>query len=140
MRLMRHIHTLTRPGLNMGAMIDVVFLLLIFFMCTTSFQPTESGLSAQLPQVGGAVREPQDYEPIWIRLAGDAETVHIVCDRRACADFDALAEELRLRRAIADIPVVLAGQDRIPFAAIVRAMDLCYEVGFSRVAFAARGD
>ncbi|MCK5114720.1 MAG: biopolymer transporter ExbD, partial [Phycisphaerae bacterium] len=57
-----------RPVLNIAAMIDVVFLLLIFFMCTISFEAVDKDLSAQIPQVSGDPSEESDFEPIRIEL------------------------------------------------------------------------
>ena len=40
----------TRGGLRMTAMIDVIFLLLIFFMVTTTFRGKETGINIKLPK------------------------------------------------------------------------------------------
>ncbi len=128
-----------RPELNMGAMIDVVFLLLIFFMCTTSFKTIENDLSAQLPQVSSKTASLEDFEPIRIRLSGTAEAVHITCDEHPCSTFAALVEQLQARRAIVDIPVIIDGQDEIPFGYMVKALDACYEAHLERAAFSAKG-
>ena len=134
-----------RPLLNIAAMIDVVFLLLIFFMCTTSFEAVDKDLAAQIPQVSGDPSEESDFEPIRIELrkaGAETETVggevQVFCDDLKCGGFGELAEMLEQRRAIADIPVIIAGEDEIDYENLVRVMDICYEVGFSRVAFSAK--
>lgn len=135
MLLQRHIFKTTSAGLNMGAMIDVVFLLLIFFMCTTSFQSPEDRLPVQIPYVGGVATQPEDFEPIRIRLYGAAEGIRLTCDQQNCATFTELKTRLRARRAIADIPVIISGQDEVPFEHMVAALDSCYEVDLSQAAF-----
>lgn len=47
------------PGLNLTSMIDVLFLLIIFFMVGTRFTDPERSINLQLPQVaeGGALTE-----------------------------------------------------------------------------------
>ena len=42
------------PTLNMTPMIDVVFLLLIFFMVATSFAKIERDIELELPEVAAA--------------------------------------------------------------------------------------
>jgi len=134
-----------RPILNIAAMIDVVFLLLIFFMCTTSFEAVDKDLAAQIPQLSGEPSEESDFEPIRIELRlGGAATeavggeVLIFCDGLKCSGFVELAEMLGQRWAIADIPVIIAGEDEIDYEHLVRVMDICYEIGFGRVAFSAK--
>lgn len=138
MRLTRHTFRTTRPGLNMGAMIDVVFLLLIFFMCTTSFQPLEESLSADLPQVSSEAARREDFPPIRIQISGNAEQVFVSCDGKACETFDILQNELEIRRSIDDIPVIIAGQPEVPFESMVKARDICETVGLTRVAYSAQ--
>ena len=139
MLLKRQMFKPARPALNMGAMIDVVFLLLIFFMCTTSFQSLESGLSVQLPRLSSESTRQEEYDPIWIRLFMTEDRFRITCDSQACANFAKLKDMLSARRSIADIPVIIEGQDTIPFRYMVTALDTCYEVGLNRVAFSAQG-
>jgi biopolymer transport protein ExbD len=42
------------PQINLTSMIDVVFLLLIFFMVSTQFNNTESSIAIDLPKVNSA--------------------------------------------------------------------------------------
>jgi biopolymer transport protein ExbD len=138
MRLTRHTFRTTRPGLNMGAMIDVVFLLLIFFMCTTSFKPREQSLAADLPQISSEAARREDFPPIYIQLSGDADQVAITCDAKPCETFDLLLAELKIRRDIDDIPVIIAGEPEVPFEYMVKARDKCETADLTRVAFSAQ--
>ncbi len=138
MRLTRHTFRTTQPGLNMGAMIDVVFLLLIFFMCTTSFRPPEEILSADLPQVSSEAARRQDSSPTRIQLSGDADRLTITCDGKLCETFDILLLELKKVRAIDDVPVIIAGQPEVPFEFMVKARDKCKAAGLTRVTFSAQ--
>jgi biopolymer transport protein ExbD len=65
------------PDINLAPLIDVVFLLLIFFMVTTSFRD-EVGIKIQLPQSSG---EPA-AESRPLTLAIDAEGTFYVNDRQ----------------------------------------------------------
>ncbi len=136
MRLTRQKFKPTGTMLNITAMIDVIFLLLIFFMCTTSFKGPESDLTAQVPGVGKNVN-PEEFEPIRISLIGQAENPELICDNRPCDTFEDLKVMLRARRAIADIPVIINGADEISYDMMIKAMDACYETGFTRAAFSA---
>jgi len=124
-------------GLNMAAMIDVVFLLLIFFMCTMSFVPPEKKLNAQIPRVSSSADTPRDFEPIRVGVRGGEQGYKIYCDGQLCSTFAELSGKLRARRAIADIPVIIEGQNEVAFEYMVKALDSCYEAGLSQVAFSA---
>ena len=128
------------PDLNMAPMIDIVFLLLIFFMCTSSFNENEGQLPAQMPQTSPQARRLiEDFDPVHITLRSIAGGVEVQCDGQLCSDFDALYAKLEARRAIADVPVIIEGRKGVPFGPMVAAMDTCYRANFRRVAFSARG-
>ncbi len=128
------------PELNMAPMIDIVFLLLVFFMCTSSFNENEGQLPAQMPQTSlGGRKLIEDFDPVRVTLRSIADGVQVQCDGQLCADFDVLYAKLQARRAIADVPVIIEGQKGVPFGSMVAAMDTCYRAEFRRVAFSARG-
>ena len=140
MLLSRQKRERSRPELNMASMIDIVFLLLIFFMCTSSFSKPEADIPTQLPRAGaGKQASEEDFDPIRINLIKGDQGVQVVCDGVVCKSFDALTAKLRARREVADVPVVIDGQGDVPFGMMVGALDACYTANFWRVAFSARG-
>lgn len=61
----------TSIGVNLASMIDVVFLLLIYFMVATDFRPSEQVFRLDLPQRGDGLHDvlfDQAEEPLRIRL------------------------------------------------------------------------
>jgi len=137
MLLTRQIKKNSRPVLHLAAMIDVVFLLLIFFMCTMSFHAPEKNLPAQMPALAQPVAL-EEFPPtrVWIRQTHQGHL--LTCDDQPCGDFTALHAMLSARRRIADVPVVIGSDQDIPFGLLVNALDTCYDVGLTRVAFSAR--
>jgi len=104
------------PEVNLTPLIDVVFLLLIFFMVSTTFT-RETELKVQLPEAGGeAVEQP-------------AEAVEVVvsADGRYFVNGRAVInrELATLRRAM-----------RAEHQAVVRAMDAAGRAGFERLSIA----
>jgi biopolymer transport protein ExbD len=57
----------TQPEVNLTSLIDVVFLLLIFFMVSTSFVK-QSQISINLPQADSAVIEPEIPDQIDVMI------------------------------------------------------------------------
>ena len=131
-----------KPGdivLNMASMIDVVFLVLIFFMCTTSFRPPEGRLRAPVEKSGiaSAASPRDDFEPVRIRLAAAGDAVLLYVNDAAVSGFDALFSTLEHLRGLADVPVIIEADDGVKFKHCVKALDLCRKADFSKVAFRA---
>lgn len=122
------------PEVNLTALIDVVFLLLIFFMVSTTFQ-RESELKIELPEASGEVVE------------APVEALEIIIDaqgRYFLKGEQVLNEELpTLRRAIEkalgeqkEPPVIIRADARTPHQAVVRAMDAASQLGLFRISLA----
>ena len=128
-----------RPELNMASMIDVVFLLLIFFMCTSSFEMLENDMPTQMPQAGAAEQDQAELEPVRIHLSRAGAATVIKCGDETCSGFVGLGKRLRALRAVDDVPVVIEGEGAVSFGEMVAALDACYQANLRRVAFSAKG-
>ena len=127
------------PALNMTPMIDIIFQLLVFFMCTATFS-VENILRSQLPsssQAAKAEAAGQDFPPTRVRVAALTKGVLVCCDGTPCKDFDDLVGKLKARRAILDdkLRVVIEGEGAVRFGDMARALDACREAGLENVAF-----
>jgi len=137
MRLTRQKRAGAGAELNIAAMIDVVFQLLIFFMCTSSFGTLENDLAANATQPGPGQRAQADFPPVRVNLAA-GEPARIFCDNRECAGFEHLLSELIARKAAAapsELTVIIAGERGVPFAEMVAALDTCYLAKLEAIAF-----
>lgn len=123
--------------LNMATMIDVVFLLLIFFMCTASFSQPEEQMDVSSTVPGDSV-EPVEFDPVRIALIPSGSTITILCDKTPCSDMRALKQQLALRRQRADAAVIVEGDGRVPFEAMIQAVETARHAKFTNVAFSIR--
>ncbi|MFC3852969.1 ExbD/TolR family protein [Salinispirillum marinum] len=123
-------------SVNLTPLIDVVFLLLIFFMVTTTFT-RETQLEVELPQIQSenAVTSEQRVDVV-IDAAGSIE---INAQLLINTQFDTL------RRALADViepgnqqVVVITTDQQTPAQALLNVMDAVGQLGHSRIAFAAQ--
>lgn len=118
------------PQLNLTSMIDVVFLLIIFFMVAAKFSDDEKSIDMQLPKVGAAA--PLAAPP-------KAREVAVHADGRLSLDKqDVSVDQLKtlLAAAIAQAPdakVVIRGDAACPFQHIADAMAACKEAGVSEL-------
>ena len=134
------------PKGNMTPMIDVVFLLLIFFVCASIGEIRESIMPTQLS--GGTVeaKEPLDSDPwvmeIWVALktANDGRTFALV-NERPHADFASLEKQMHaLADLAADSPVILDVDESVPWGDVILAYDACDRANFDSIQFATDPD
>lgn len=134
--------------INATAMVDVIFCLCLFYMCSFHFKQLEGKIETWLPRGGGsaALAEKIALEEIRIVLEWDARgevTARRVGNRPPAASD---AELMRTVRDMAsdyeklhkkDFPVLIqAGRD-VPWKEVVRVMDLCKRDKLERIEFAA---
>jgi biopolymer transport protein ExbD len=144
---MRIAHSFQRRrelGASMTPMIDVVFLLLIFFVCTASFQIIESTLSTNLLAEGTTQVElpPElqldDLDRIVITVDDEAGSSLLQLNGQPCPSATALSEWLDIIVASdgAELPVVIDPSDAALVGNAIDVYDRCKLSGFARVQFA----
>ncbi len=121
-------HRSARLGaLPLTSMIDVVFLLLIFFLVTANFAQDERKLSATLQTEGGGVRS-SDLQPqiVHIRLQ-DGGAVFVIGDVVAS---DARSLEALLMNLPKEPGVAIKSDPDVPISAIAAALQAARNAGF----------
>lgn len=127
----------------MTPMIDVVFLLLIFFVCTASFQAMELILPSNLLVSGGdsldvPLEPPEDLEEIVVELTGGPGEVNYLVNERACSSLSEVGELLEAYATIdATLPVIIDCGDAVPLAEAIAVYDQIRRLGLTQVQFAA---
>lgn len=128
----------------MTPMIDVVFLLLVFFVWTASFQTIEyimppSELSSQVGAEASDTQEtpPQDNEDIVVRIQNQSGFLTWKVNRQALGSIDEVEKQLRKLAEIDTSPVVILHPDpEVQLEHVIGAYDTALTVGFAKVSFA----
>ncbi len=130
-----------RPPLEitLTPMIDVVFLLLIFFMVTTTFNQ-QAELKINLPEAQGS--ESTEAEKMII-LTIDAEGVYFISGDDGLSHRLVNQKRSTLTRALRQaagnsrqIPFIISADGKAPHQAVVTVLDIASHLGFSRITFA----
>jgi biopolymer transport protein ExbD len=128
--------------ITLTPMIDVVFLLLIFFMVTTTFNQ-QSSIKINLPEANG---DESDASRKRITLTIDATGVYFI------SGDDGLPHQLinqqldTLKRALIQsaagsarkVPLIISADGQTPHQSVVSALDVASQLGFKRVTFATK--
>ena len=114
-------------GPNMTPVIDMVFLLLIFFLCATRFDQEERELSAVLPEVVQA--QPLSMPPQELVVNISREGRYVVARQDLSEDqLAALLSEAGRKNPSAQ-SVLIRGDAESAWKAGVRVMGLCNRAG-----------
>ncbi len=119
--------------LSMTPMIDVVFLLLIFFMVTTSFN-RETEIKINLPEANGVEKSADKH----IVLRIDSEGIYYINNKQVVSQ-EMTKLKAALRQAAGDdrdLPFVISADAKTPHQAVISALDAAGAIGFSRITFA----
>jgi biopolymer transport protein ExbD len=129
----------------MTPMIDVVFLLLIFFVCASIGQIRESSLPTPLAagsvEAVDPVESPEPLGEVWVRLArrgaGEGVVTTAEVNNQLYDDWDRLRGTLRELASVApEIPVILDIDHGVPVGDFVDIFDTCRSAGFDNIQFA----
>lgn len=129
----------------MTPMIDVVFLLLIFFVWTSSFEAPESDLPSSVAaaeQAGGGEQSNTEvvaeaFDEIVISIASGAKGVQLELNRQPIADLPTLRARLSdILKLGVQPPVIIDPQSTVLMADAVAVFDSARQAGADRVLFA----
>jgi biopolymer transport protein ExbD len=113
-------------SLTLTPLIDVVFLLLIFFLVATQFAQDDEQLPIQLPSASNAL--PMTLEPDELVISVGEDGTYVAQGRRRT-----IREiEILVGQSVADNPqrqtVIIRGDRRVPFEYIVVLLDLMHRL------------
>ncbi len=116
--------------IDMTPMLDIVFIMLIFFIVTTSFV-REAGLEVHRPEASQA--KAQKSSSIMLAIGANGE---IYLDRKA---VDVERIKVTLARILAEQPeasLVIQADERVAHGRVVRVMDEAKAAGIANIAVA----
>lgn len=119
--------------LNLTSLIDVVFILLLFFVVSSNLN-RDSQMKLELPQSQSA-ETPQDANERALEVTISAEGIYSLNGQPlASSDLATLSTALqRESQGDASLPLVISADARTPHQAVVTAMDAAGKLGFTHL-------
>lgn len=138
-------HLLSHDSDTMTPMIDVVFLLLVFFICASVGGTADHLLPAELKGSSGSTEMVQSEESpeewnhpaIQIRLEPEGHGIRILLDEQLLSGSEMLTDRLtRLAAVDLESRIILNIHDDVQVQQFISVYDLCQTLKFQNISFA----
>lgn len=124
---------LHHPGIQLAPLVDVLLLLLIFFLMTWNAARNENELDVKIPKATEAKEKPAPIGDVIVNVKTDGT---VVVNRRTL-NPDELRELLNgLVQLNRDQAVVIRGDEAGAYKNVVNVLNVCTQAGVTNVAFA----
>ena len=131
-------------AINVVPMVDVIFCLCVFFMCSFKFKQLEGKFDSWLPKGKGTSGSVAEIQEIRVAMFWDADTQRVRRQYGARVVEDDAQLETLIRGAYddfklkgkSDSPVIIDGDARIPWKDVVDVIDICKKIPIDNIEFA----
>jgi biopolymer transport protein ExbD len=119
------------PSVIIVSLIDILAILLIFFIVTTTFQKNQPQLQINLPESKTAEQAPaENSQPLVLRIKSAEQ---ITLDEKPVT-LESLADALKTSRAQAPArPIAMQADREAPFGVVVKALDALRDAGIKNI-------
>jgi biopolymer transport protein ExbD len=121
------------PGFQLAPMIDVVFLLLCFFMTSQMFSQWETEIDVQLPTATAGTELDRLPGEIIINILKDGS---IVVNRQVLDDEAITKRMKQILKYFPDSHVVIRADKTTDYEHVIHALDLCSKLAIQNISFA----
>ena len=122
------------PEVNLTPLIDVVFLLLIFFMVSTTFEH-QSRIQIELPE---ATASPEELEEESLEIVIDAQGRYFIGEEQV-VNTELKTLKSAISKAVGDrgtVPVTIRADASTPHQAVITALDATSQLGLTKISLA----
>jgi biopolymer transport protein ExbD len=123
------------PALNLTSMIDVLFLLIIFFMVATKFDEFERNIDVAVPEVAQAGESNPPAQPLVVNVYADGR---IELDGSAVSTEELVSRLTAARGKLGHPSVIIRGDAACPFQHVAGALAACRRANISELGITVR--
>jgi biopolymer transport protein ExbD len=120
-------------GFQIAPMVDILLVLLCFFIVTWSFARKEMELDVKVPAAQSGKEPISAVNQTVLNVKTDGS---VIWNRKPVTSAELLSRLQELARLYPDYAIILRGDERTAYRAIVNVLDICREAGIWNVAFA----
>ena len=120
-------------GFQIAPMVDILLVLLVFFIVTWNFALSENELDVKIPNANKAKPTEQYVGQVVVNVKADGS---LVFNRQTITPEELQAKLTQLAGLYPDQAVILRGDERVPYARIAQVLNICSAANIWNVAFA----
>jgi biopolymer transport protein ExbD len=124
---------LQHPGIQLAPLVDVLMLLLIFFLLTWNAARNENELDVKVPKATAAKEKAAPPGDVVVNVKTDGS---VVVNRRTLSGPELSSLLQNLVKLYPEQAVVIRGDETGAYKNVVNVLNLCSEAGVTNVAFA----
>ena len=124
---------LQHPGIQLAPLVDVLMLLLIFFLLTWNAARNENELDVKVPKATAAKEKAAPPGDVVVNVKTDGT---VVVNRRTLSGPELSSLLQNLVKLYPEQAVVIRGDETGAYKNVVNVLNLCSEAGVTNVAFA----
>jgi biopolymer transport protein ExbD len=121
------------PGIQLAPLVDVLLLLLIFFLLTWNAARNENELDVKVPKASAAREKSAPIGDVIVNVKADG---NVVVNRRTLSESDLTTMLKGLVALNPEQAVVIRGDEAGAYKNIVSVLNVCSQAGVTNVAFA----
>ncbi len=120
-------------GFQIAPMVDILLVLLCFFIVTWSIAKKENELDVKVPSEQNAKEQVAVLNQTVLNVKSDGK---VVWNKKEVAPTELAARLKELSSLFPDYAIIVRGDERAPFVYIANVLDICRGAGIWNVAFA----
>ncbi len=123
----RELNFQNRNSINITPLIDVIFLLMIFFLMTINFYTPEGVLANRLPQISSQESDesPQDYETVRLRIKMIKEQTQLKIYLQERVVFSYTDLLYYLDQLPEEILIIIEPNNNVPYKHVIGVYNMC---------------
>ena len=124
---------LQHPGIQLAPLVDVLLLLLIFFLLTWNAARNENELDVKVPKASSAKEKSAPIGDVVVNVRADG---NVVVNRRTLTGAELTDLLKSLVQLNSEQAVIIRGDEAGAYKNIIGVLNICTEAGITNVAFA----
>ena len=124
---------LHHPGIQLAPLVDVLLLLLIFFLLTWNAARNENELDVKVPKASSAKEKSAPIGDVVVNVRADG---NVVVNRRTLTSAELTDLLKSLVQLNSEQAVIIRGDEAGAYKNIIGVLNTCTEAGITNVAFA----
>jgi biopolymer transport protein ExbD len=125
--------TFHHPGIQLAPLVDVLLLLLIFFLLTWNAARNENELDVKVPKASAAKEKSAPIGDVVVNVKADG---NVVVNRRTLSTAELTDLLKNLVQLNSEQAVIIRGDEAGAYKNIIGVLNICTEAGITNVAFA----